>query len=108
MSNEHDPDWQEDHGFAVAPAKPELKEPPKYRVIMLNDDYTPMDFVVEVLETLFNMGRERATRTMLQVHTEGRALCGIFTYEIAEAKVEQVNSYAQQHGHPLQCTMEEE
>lgn len=108
MSNEHDHDWRDDHGFAVAPAKPELKEPPKYRVIMLNDDYTPMDFVVEVLETLFNMGRERATRTMLQVHTEGRALCGIFTYEIAEAKVEQANSYAQRHGHPLQCTMEEE
>ena len=108
MSNEHDHDWQDDHSFAVAPAKPELKEPPKYRVIMLNDDNTPMDFVVEVLETLFNMGRERATRTMLQVHTEGRALCGIFTYEIAEAKVEQANSYAQRHGHPLQCTMEEE
>jgi ATP-dependent Clp protease adaptor protein ClpS len=67
-----------------------------------------MDFVVEVLETLFGMGRERATRTMLQVHTEGSALCGIFTYEIAEAKVEQVNSYSQRHGHPLQCTMEEE
>jgi len=103
-----DNDWHGDHQLTVAPAKPELKEPPKYRVLMLNDDYTPMDFVVEVLESLFNMGREGATKTMLQVHTEGKAPCGIFTFEIAEAKVEQANSYAQQHGHPLQCTMEEE
>jgi ATP-dependent Clp protease adaptor protein ClpS len=75
---------------------------------MLNDDYTPMDFVVEVLEDLFSMDRQRATQTMLEVHTAGQALCGIFTFEIAEAKVEQANSYAQHHGHPLQCTMEEE
>jgi ATP-dependent Clp protease adaptor protein ClpS len=88
MSDEHDHDWHSEGGYAVAPAKPELKQPPKYRVLMLNDDYTPMDFVVEVLEGLFGMGRERATRTMLQVHTEGQALCGIFTYEIAEVKVE--------------------
>jgi ATP-dependent Clp protease adaptor protein ClpS len=108
MSDEQDHDWHGETGYAVAPAKPDLKQPPKYRVLMLNDDYTPMDFVVEVLEGLFGMGREHATRTMLQVHKEGQALCGIFTYEIAEAKVEQVNSYAQQHGHPLQCTMEEE
>jgi ATP-dependent Clp protease adaptor protein ClpS len=106
--SENDHEWHDDHGFAVAPAKPELKEPPKYRVIMLNDDYTPMDFVVEVLENMFNMGREKATQTMLEVHKAGKALCGIFTYEIAEAKVEQVNSYAQSHGHPLQCTLEEE
>ena len=109
MSQENDHHWGNDeHDYAVAPSKPELKQPPKYRVIMLNDDYTPMDFVVEVLENLFAMGRERATRTMLEVHTEGKAMCGTFTYEIAEAKVEQVNSYAQSHGHPLQCTMEEE
>lgn len=103
-----DQDWHSDNQLAVTPSKPDLKQPPKYRVLMLNDDYTPMDFVVEVLESLFSMGREGATRTMLQVHTEGQAPCGIFTYEIAEAKVEQANSYAQQHGHPLQCTMEEE
>lgn len=110
MSNEHDHDleWHGENELAIAPAKPELQEPPKYRVLMLNDDYTPMDFVIEVLEGLFAMERDRATRTMLQVHTEGQALCGIFTFEIAEAKVEQANSYAQQHGHPLQCTMEEE
>ncbi|MBE0439453.1 MAG: ATP-dependent Clp protease adapter ClpS [Gammaproteobacteria bacterium] len=106
MSNEHD--WHGEHQLTMSPAKPELKQPPKYRVLMLNDDYTPMDFVVEVLESLFNMGREGATKTMLQVHTEGKAPCGLFTFEIAEAKVEQANSYAQHHGHPLQCTMEQE
>ncbi|HHA19598.1 MAG TPA: ATP-dependent Clp protease adapter ClpS [Methylophaga sp.] len=108
MSDEHDHDWHGDNQLAISPVKPKLQRPPKYRVLMLNDDYTPMDFVIEVLEGLFSMGRENATRTMLQVHTEGMAPCGVFTFEIAEAKVEQANSYAQQHGHPLQCTMEEE
>ena len=109
MSDKHDPDWHHgDNQLAVAPTKPELKQPPKYCEVMINDDYTPMDFVIEVLEGLFRMGSEKATRTMMQVHTEGQARCGIFTFEIAEAKVEQANSYAQQHGHPLQCTMEEE
>lgn len=108
MTKEHDLDWHGEHELTVSPTKPELKQPPKYRVLMLDDEYTPMDFVIEVLEGLFSMEREGATRTMMQVHTEGQASCGIFTFEIAEAKVEQVNSYAQQHGHPLQCTMEEE
>lgn len=108
MAEKTDHDWQVGHGITEAPSKPSLQRPPKYRVIMLNDDYTPMDFVVEVLETLFAMSREKATQTMLLVHTEGQALCGVFTFEIAEAKVEQVNSYAQHHGHPLQCTMEQE
>ena len=110
MSNEQDHDWNGDTALdiVVAPSKPELKQPPKYRVLMINDDYTPMDFVIEVLQGLFNMGHDSATKTMMQVHTEGQAQCGIFTFEIAEAKVEQANSYAQQHGHPLQCTMEEE
>ncbi len=108
MSNEDDHDGHDEHELAVAPTKPELKQPPKYQVLMMNDDYTPMDFVIEVLEGLFSMGHDSATRTMMQVHTEGQALCGVFTFEIAEAKVEQANSYAQQHGHPLQCTLEEE
>lgn len=109
MSNDnHHDDWHGESGLAVAPAKPKLQRPPRYRVLMLNDDYTPMDFVVEVLEDLFSMDRQRATKTMLEVHTEGQAQCGIFTFEIAEAKVEQANSYAQHHGHPLQCTLEEE
>ncbi len=108
MSKDYDHDWHGENELTISPSKPDLKEPPKYRVLMLNDDYTPMDFVIEVLEDLFSMGHDRATRTMMQVHTEGLAQCGIFTFEIAEAKVEQANSYAQQHGHPLQCTMEEE
>ncbi|NQY27675.1 MAG: ATP-dependent Clp protease adapter ClpS [Piscirickettsiaceae bacterium] len=108
MSDQHDHDGHGDHELIVAPTKPDLKQPPKYRVLMLNDDYTPMDFVIEVLEGLFSMGHDSATQTMMQVHTEGQALCGVFTFEIAEAKVEQANSYAQQHGHPLQCTLEEE
>jgi len=108
MSDEFDHGWNNENGLAVSPVKPDLKQPPKYKVLMLNDDYTPMDFVIEVLEGLFRMERESATRIMMQVHTEGLAQCGIYTFEIAEAKVEQANSYAQQHGHPLQCTMEEE
>jgi len=109
MSNEQDHNYGDNAlAVAVAPAKPELKQPPKYRVLMINDNYTPMDFVIEVLQGLFNMGHDSATKTMMQVHTEGQAQCGVFTFEIAEAKVEQANSYAQQHGHPLQCTMEEE
>jgi ATP-dependent Clp protease adaptor protein ClpS len=107
MSKEQDQDWHDENQLVVAPSKPALKQPPKYRVLMLNDDYTPMDFVIEVLESLFSMATDNATRTMMQVHTEGQAPCGIYTFEIAEAKVEQANSYAQSHGHPLQCTMEE-
>jgi len=108
MSNEDEHDWHGDNEIVVAPSKPALQQPPKYRVLMMNDDYTPMDFVIEVLEDLFSMGHDNATQTMMLVHNEGQAQCGIFTFEIAEAKVEQANSYAQQHGHPLQCTMEEE
>lgn len=108
MSDEFSHDWQGENDLAISPAKPDLQEPSKYRVLMLNDDYTPMDFVIEVLEGLFSMGHENAKKTMMQVHTEGLAQCGIYPFEIAEAKVEQANSYAQQHGHPLQCTMEEE
>jgi ATP-dependent Clp protease adaptor protein ClpS len=108
MSDEHEHGWHGENALTVAPSKPKLKHPPKYRVLMMNDDYTPMDFVIEVLQDLFSMGHDSATKTMMQVHREGKAPCGLYTYEIAEAKVEQANSYAQQHGHPLQCTMEEE
>ncbi|MFT7235010.1 MAG: ATP-dependent Clp protease adaptor protein ClpS [Methylophagaceae bacterium] len=108
MSDEQEHGWNSENGLSVSPVKPDLKHPPKYRVLMLNDDYTPMDFVIEILEGLFSMAHESATRTMMQVHTEGSAQCGVYTFEIAEAKVEQANSYAQQHGHPLQCTMEED
>lgn len=102
-------DEREQHNFGliVEEARPKLKKPPLYKVILLNDDYTPMEFVVDVLEKIFAMDREKATRVMLQVHTQGRGVCGVYTYEIAETKVAQVNGYARQHQHPLLCTMEE-
>jgi len=78
-----------------------------YRVVLLNDDYTPMEFVVDVLESIFGMERTRATQVMLEVHTKGKGVCGVFSYEIAETKVAQVMSTAKQHQHPLLCTMEE-
>ncbi len=98
---------QHGHDLAVEEARPRLKKPPLYQVILLNDDYTPMDFVVEVLQTIFNMDRTRATRIMLEVHTRGRGVCGAYTYEIAETKVTQVNGFSRQNQHPLLCTMEE-
>ena len=93
-------------GLAVQEAKPELKKPPMYKVIMLNDDYTPMDFVVDVLENFFNMNRENATRIMLTVHTSGKAVCGVYTRDVAETKAAQVNRYARDHEHPLLCEIE--
>ena len=93
-------------GLAVQEAEPKLKRPALYRVILLNDDYTPMEFVVEVLESIFSMERNKATRVMLEVHTKGKGICGAFSHEIAETKVAQVTSIAQQQQHPLLCTME--
>jgi ATP-dependent Clp protease adaptor protein ClpS len=98
---------QQGHGLVVEEAKPRLKRPPLYQVILLNDDFTPMDFVVDVLEHIFGMDRMTATRVMLEVHTRGKGVCGVFTYEIAETKVAQVTTYARDHQHPLLCTMEE-
>jgi ATP-dependent Clp protease adaptor protein ClpS len=92
--------------LAVEEAKPKLKRPSLYRVILINDDYTPMEFVVDVLQSVFGMERNKATRVMLEVHTKGKGVCGVFTYEIAETKVAQVMSLAQQQQHPLLCTME--
>ncbi len=99
----HDPD----SGLAIEEARPRLKKPPLYRVVLLNDDYTPMEFVVEVLQRVFSMDRTNATRIMLEVHTKGKGVCGVYTYEIAETKVAQVTGLAEQHQHPLLCTMEE-
>ena len=93
--------------LAVQVEEPEVKQPPMFKVLLLNDDYTPMEFVVHVLENFFNMGRENATRIMLHVHTRGVGVCGVFTREIAETKVHQVNDYARSSQHPLMCTMEE-
>ena len=94
-------------GLAVEAAEPKVKRPPLYQVIILNDDYTPMEFVVDVLERIFSMDRTTATRVMLEVHTKGKGVCGVFTFEIAETKVAQVTAYSRQHQHPLLCTLEE-
>lgn len=97
---------QPDHDLILEEAKPRLKRPPLYKVVMLNDDYTPMEFVVEVLQRFFHKGREQAVQIMLEVHTRGKAVAGVFTAEIAETRVAQVNEYARKQQHPLLCTME--
>lgn len=102
-----DPLKDDDGTVAVQPAKPQLKKPPLYKVILLNDDFTPMDFVVEILTDFFNMNRERATQVMLQVHTQGVGVCGTYTKDVAETKVHIVNQYSREHQHPLLCAMEE-
>jgi ATP-dependent Clp protease adaptor protein ClpS len=93
-------------GLALQESKPELKRPPLFKVVLLNDDYTPMEFVVEVLEVFFRMNREQATQVMLTVHTRGKGLCGIYTRDIAETKATQVNQYARENQHPLLCEIE--
>jgi ATP-dependent Clp protease adaptor protein ClpS len=101
-SGKEDPlDPGRDTGLLEAPVEPKIKKPPLYKVVLLNDDYTPMEFVVEVLQTFFGMGREKATQVMLSVHTQGKATCGIFPRDIAETKSAQVNQYAQENQHPL-------
>ena len=95
-----------DQGLALEEARPEIKLPPMYRVILLNDDNTPMDFVIEILRTFFGMNHDRATQVMLHVHTKGKGVCGVFTFEIAETKVALVNECSRQSEHPLKCTME--
>jgi ATP-dependent Clp protease adaptor protein ClpS len=99
-------DPQHDHGVLVEASKPKVARPPLYSVFLLNDDYTPMDFVVEVLVRFFAMNLEKATQVMLHVHTRGRGVCGVYTREVAESKVSQVNEYARLNQHPLLCTME--
>jgi ATP-dependent Clp protease adaptor protein ClpS len=100
-----DTDW--DDGLAVEEEKPKLKPPKQYRVIVNNDDYTPMEFVVQVLMMYFSMDDAKATRVMMSVHTKGKGICGVFSHEIAETKVDQVNEYSRMNQHPLMCTMEE-
>ncbi len=103
----HENQEQRSHDLAVEEARPEVKQPPLYRVVLINDDYTPMEFVVEILESVFGMERTRATQVMLEVHTKGKGVCGVYNFEIAETKVAQVMGIAKQHQHPLLCTMEE-
>lgn len=88
-------------------ARPQLKKPPLFKVLLLNDDFTPMEFVVEVLKSFFAMSEETATQVMLHVHTRGVGVCGVYARDIAETKVSLVNKYSREHQHPLLCTMEE-
>jgi ATP-dependent Clp protease adaptor protein ClpS len=98
-----------DAGAGIATkARPKTKKPSLYKVIILNDDYTPMEFVVHVLERFFNKNHEDAIQIMLHVHRHGVGVCGVFTYEVAETKVAQVIEFSRRHQHPLQCTMEKE
>ena len=91
----------------LKPSPAKVKPPPMYQVVMYNDDFTPMEFVVEVLQTFFSLPREQATQVMLKVHTEGKGVCGTYPRDVASTKVEQVVQYSRQHQHPLQCAMEE-
>ena len=97
---------ENDDGLVVQEAKPITKRPSLYKVILMNDDYTPMEFVVLVLETYFALDREKATQVMLNVHMQGKGLCGVFTKEIAETKVNLVNDFSRENQHPLMCSME--
>ncbi len=100
-------EYSEDAGTAVELAKPALKKPPLYKVVLLNDDYTPMEFVVTVLESFFGLNREKATQVMLHVHRRGKGVCGVYTREVAETKVVHVNQFSRDNQHPLMCDMEE-
>ena len=101
MATRHDP------STVLERREARVKPPPMFQVVLLNDDFTPMEFVVSVLQKFFGMGREQATQIMLKVHRDGRGVCGVFPRDIAATKVEQVSSYSRQHQHPLQCVMEE-
>ena len=105
-AGDDEPEGEHDLGTIAEIAEPELKRPPMYKVVLLNDDYTPMEFVVHILESFFSMNREKATQIMLVVHSEGSAVVGIFPRDIAETKSEQVNTYAQENNHPLMSTVE--
>ena len=104
QSTEHEGGFE--GALAVSPAKPKLKRPPLFKVVLLNDDYTPMEFVIEVLEMFFGLNREKATQIMLAVHTQGKGVCGIYPKDIAETKSMQVNQHARESGHPLLCEVE--
>ena len=99
---------QKDHGLALEESRPEVELPPMYRAVQLNDDYTPMDFVVRLLETVFHRSESEATRIMLHVHNHGSGVAGIYTHEIAETKVAQVHLLARKNDHPLMASMEPE
>jgi ATP-dependent Clp protease adaptor protein ClpS len=97
---------EEGSDLAVQIERPKLKRPPMYKVVMHNDDYTPMEFVVEILQRFFSMDQEAATKTMLKVHNQGKAVCGVYSRDVAETKAEQVNQYSRENEHPLLCQIE--
>jgi len=99
--------YDDDDTLLVEKTRPRLQKPPMYKVVLLNDDYTPMEFVVHILESIFGHDREKATQIMLHVHTRGKGVCGTYTRDVAETKVVQVNNYARENEHPLLCDMEE-
>ena len=104
-NNDNDIDYD---SSVITKTKPKTKKPSMYKVLMLNDDYTPMDFVVLVLQKFFKLSESEAMRVMLQVHQQGLGVCGVFTFEVAETKIHQVVEYARKHEHPLQCTLEKD
>jgi ATP-dependent Clp protease adaptor protein ClpS len=101
------PESQHDEDLAVQEVKPKRKRPPLFKVFLINDDFTPMEFVVEILKAFFGMDEEKATQVMLHVHTRGIGVCGVYSRDIAETKVRQVNDHSRQHQHPLLCDMDE-
>lgn len=106
MTRPPGPEEEGEGELATRPAEPKLEEPPRYKVVLHNDDYTPMEFVVEVLQTFFYMDHEKAVQIMMAVHTQGKATCGIYTRDIAETKSHQVNEYARECQHPLLCDID--
>lgn len=100
------PDWQREDNTVVEESRPKLKKPRMFQVVLINDDYTPMEFVVELIEQFFYKSRESATRIMLKIHTEGKGVCGIYTEDVAETKAAVVNQYSMDHEHPLLCEIE--
>ncbi len=106
LSKDEEKYSDDDGGLAVAEAKPQLKQPKLYQVVILNDDFTPMEFVVEILQTFFHMDREKATKVMLAVHTEGKGVCGTYSRDVAETKMTQVNEFSRMNQHPLLCEIE--
>lgn len=103
MSLEND----DDDTVLIERVKPKLKKPPLFKVVLINDDYTPMEFVVHILESIFNHNREQATQIMLHVHKLGKGICGVYTRDIAETKMVQVNNFSRENKHPLLCEIEE-
>ena len=106
MTESHNPKHNQQGGMLLEAERAQVAPPGKFQVLLLNDDFTPMDFVVYVLQEFFSMNQEKATQVMLQIHTRGRGICGVYSREVAESKVNQVNDFSHQNHHPLLCIME--